>query len=137
MSFPALRPRIPAYGHTGGISRIIAGVFGTGGPIPYNQVDVDPRSVAPALYAYHQGDHFEPGSEAFVFEPLQELPLKSWWGGGSDVNQGTPYPVNAWPVFASAAPIQSTPTFTREGYGGLQAGAFVQQPLLDGESDSE
>ncbi len=136
MSFPSLRPRVPGYNHTGGISRIIAGTFGSGAPSMYNQVDVDPRSVAPVIYAYHRGDVFEPGAEGFVFEPLQELPLKSWWGGGSDANQGTPYPVNAWPVFASAIPIVSIPAVTRQGYGGLQAGAFVQQPLLDSESDN-
>lgn len=136
MTFPSLRPRVSAHSGTGGISRILAGVFGAGGPTPYNQLDVDPRSVAPMLYAYHEGDVFTPGAENFVFEPMQELPLKGWWGAGSDANQGTPYPVNAWPVFASVAPNWSLPTVTRDGYGGLQAGAFVQQPLLDQESDN-
>jgi hypothetical protein len=126
MTFPALRPRIPAYGHTGGISRIIAGVFGSGTPQP----QVGAASPNP-VYAYHEGDIFRPGTENFVFESLLELPLTAWWGAGSGIRQGTPYPVNAWPVFASEIPTVSRPTVTRAGLGGLQAGAFVQQPLLD------
>ena len=134
MSFPALRPRLSAHDkpQTGAMSRIIAGAFGTGAPVP--QVIMYQRDN---IYAsYHQGDTFLPGAEGFVFEPSQELPLKGWWGAGSGANQGTPYPVNAWPVFASAIPIVSRPTVTREGYGGLQAGSFVQQPLLDDFSDN-
>jgi|ERR1700674_4526255 len=127
MSFPALRPRIAAYGHTGGLARIIAGAFGSGAPQPV----VNYATGVPPIYAYHEGDIFRPGVENYVFEPMHELPIKSWWGGGSDVNQGTPYPVNAWPVYAAEIPARSYAMTTRVGYGGLQAGAFVQQPLLD------
>jgi len=126
VSFPALRPRTPAYGYTGGISRIIAGAFGSGAPQPV----VNVASPSP-LFAYHEGDIFRPGTENYVFEPMLELPVKAWWGGGSDVNQGTPYPVNAWPVYDLQPPVVSYPMVTRVGLGGLQAGAFVQQPLLD------
>ena len=129
MTFPALRPRISPHDRpsTGALSRIIAGAFGTGAPVPQVIMGQPSRLVA----AYHQGDTFLPGAEGFVFESTLELPVKAWYGAGSDVNQGTPYPANAWPVFAGAAPIVSLPTVTRVGYGGLQAGAFVQQPLLD------
>jgi len=127
MTFPALRPRLSAHDRvTGAMSRIIAGAFGTGAPVPqvvlYQGYNITAR--------YHQGDTFLPGAEGFVYEPTQELPIKAWWGGGSGVNQGTPYRANAWPVFG-APPVVSYPTVTRVGLGGLQAGAFVQQPLLD------
>jgi hypothetical protein len=134
MTFPSLRKRTSAHGNpntTGGIMRILAGAFGTGAPVP--QVVVP--TLAPSLYAYHQGDVFLPGAESQVFEPNFELPLKGIFGQGSDVNQGTHYPDARWPVFA-AVPLVSSPLATQVGLGGLQAGAFVQQPLLDPWSDN-
>jgi len=133
-TFPTLRKRQPASGNpdtVGGIRRILAGAFGTGAPVP--QIVTGLRSDPVA--AYHQGDIFLPGAESYVFEPLQELPIKGILGQGSDVNQGTHYPDARWPVFAASAPLVTRPLATQVGYGGLQAGAFVQQPLLDPESD--
>ena len=131
MTFPVLRPRTSAHrDHTGALSRIVAGAFGVGSPIVNSSAQVDPRSKASSLYAYHEGDLFTPGTGNYVFETLLELPLKTLYGGGSGINQGTPYPINAWPV-GYVPPIVSMPTVTTFGYGGLQAGAFVQQPLLD------
>ena len=127
MTFPALRPRVSATGRTGGISRILAGAFGSGAPQPQVNYATPPSAAG----AFHEGDVFYPGVENYVYESVFELPLKAWWGGGSGVNQGVPYPVNAWPVFALETPSWSQPAVTRVGYGGLQAGAFIQQPLLD------
>ena len=132
MTFPSLRPKVSASNGTGGIARILAGAFGFGSPIPTQVDGLDTPEVA----AYHQGDVFLPGAESYVFEPLHELPLKGLLGQGSDVNQGTHYPDARWPVFAAVVPLVSYPLATTAGLGGLQAGAFVQQPLLDGESEN-
>lgn len=132
MSFVALRPRYSAQQGTGGIRRILAGAFGFGAPIPTQVEGLETPSVA----AYHEGDVFLPGAESYVFEPLHELPIKGLLGQGSDVNQATHFPDARWPVFASVAPLVSFPLATTVGLGGLQAGALVQQPLLDGESDN-
>jgi hypothetical protein len=128
MSFPALRPRVSGYGPTtGAIARIFAGAFGSGSP----QKVVPGAQAAAPIYAYHEGDIFRPGSENFVFESLLESPVTAWFGAGSGIRQGTPYPGNAWPVYAAEVPMIAHPIVTRAGLGGLQAGAFVQQPLLD------
>lgn len=135
MTFPTLRQRMPASGNpsTGGIRRILAGAFGTGAPVP--QIILGQQADPVAFY--HQGDIFLPGAESYVFEPAHELPIKGILGQGSDVNQGTHYPDARWPVFAAAAPLVTYPLATQVGYGGLQAGAFVQQPLLDPTSEGQ
>jgi hypothetical protein len=135
-TFPTLRPRQPASGNpaaVGGIARILAGAFGSGAPVPYVILGQQADPVA----FYHKGDIFEPGAEAFVFEPAHELPIQGILGQGSDVNQGTHYPDARWPVFAADIPLVTYPLGTQVGYGGLQAGAFVQQPLLDPSSDGQ
>jgi hypothetical protein len=132
MTFAALRERKSATKGTGGISRILAGAFGFGSPVPTVVEGINTPDVA----AFHQGDVFLPGAESYVFEPLHELPLKGLLGQGSDTRQGTHYPDARWPVFAAVAPLISFPLATTAGYGGLQAGAFIQQPLLDPESDN-
>lgn len=132
MTFPSLRPKLSATQGTGGIRRILAGAFGFGAPVPTQVDGLDTPDVA----AYHEGDVFLPGAENYVYEPLHELPLKGLLGQGSDVNQGTHYPDARWPVFAASAPLVSFPLATTQGLGGLQAGAFVQQPLLDGDSEN-
>ncbi len=132
-TFPTLRQRQPGSGNpdtSGGMRRILAGAFGTGAPVP--QVVLGQQADPVAMY--HQGDTFLPGAEGFVFEPTHELPIKGIVGQGG-VNQGTHYPDARWPVFAAAAPLVTRPLATTVGYGGLQAGAFVQQPLLDPDSD--
>ena len=130
MSFTALRPRTSALQvSTGALDRVLGR-----GWAPYVSLDVDPRSVTP-IYAYHEGDILIPGAESFVFESQLDLPLTSLQGGGSGILQGQSYPMNAWPVYA-APPVMMTPMITIAGYGGLQAGAFVQQPLLDQFSEN-
>jgi hypothetical protein len=134
MTFPSLRPRTPADGSahpvtgSGGINRILAGAFGVGGPVPTIVVGLN----TPNTGYFHQGDVFTAGAESYVFEPAFELPLKGIVGQGGAF-QGTQYPDGRWPAFAAAPPIVSLPLATTQGYGGLQAGSLVQQPLLDGE----
>lgn len=134
MTFPLLRSRLGAHGNpaTGGISRILVGAFGSGAPVP----SVVLGGVQPLVAVYHEGDLFNPGTGNYVFEPTFELPIKGILGQGSDVNQGTHYPDARWPVFAMSPPLVSVPLATQVGYGGLQAGAFVQQPLLDDQSQN-
>lgn len=110
--------------------RILAGAFGSGAPVPQIILGQQADPVA----SFHQGDVFLPGAESFVFEPKHELPIKGILGQGGG-NQGTHYTDARWPVFAAAAPLVTYPLATQVGLGGLQAGAFVQQPLLDPESD--
>lgn len=138
VKFPSLRPRISANGPAGpvtagGISRILAGAFGVGNPIDTSSNQVNPNSIAPSLYSYHEGEVFTPGTQNFVFETNFELPVKTLLGG--DGAQGTNYPINAWPV-GFVPQVWSNPTVTRQGLGGLQAGTFVQQPLLDDQSEN-
>ena len=134
MTFPFLRKRTPANGSahpqsgTGGINRILTGAFGVGAPVP----SVVYGLTTPQTGFYHEGDLFNPGTGNYVFEPAHELPMKGIVGQGG-THQGVKYPDGRWPVFAASAPIVSYPLATQAGYGGLQAGAIVQQPLLDGE----
>jgi hypothetical protein len=139
MSFSSQRSRTPAAGSAhpnpdignGGIRRILAGAFGFGAPVP----DYVYGLVTPQVGFYHEGDRFLPGAENYVYEPAFELPLKGIVGQGG-TNQGVKYPDGAWPVFAAAAPLVSYPLATTAGLGGLQAGAFVAQPLLDGTDEN-
>lgn len=129
MTFPTQRARVPASGNpntSGGMRQILAGAFGTGAPVPQVVLGTQADPVA----TYHQGDTFLPGAEGFVFEPTHELPIKGIVGQGG-VRQGTHYPDARWPLFPAAAPLRTSPLGTTVGYGGLQAGAFVMQPLLD------
>ena len=114
--------------------RILQGAFGIGSPVYNSSAQVDPRTQAPALYAFHEGELFTPGTGNFVYETNFELPVKTLRGGGG-ANQGTPYPINRWPV-GFVPQVWSNPTVMIYGLGGLQAGAFVQQPLLDDESNN-
>jgi len=115
------------------MSRLLQGL---GGPTPYVFLDVDPRSIAPVLYAYHEGDLFTPGTGNFVFEHQLEFPVTDLDGGGSGAIMGISYRMNAWPVWPTTSPVVMDPMITRAGYGGLQAGAFIAQPLLDPDSEN-
>jgi hypothetical protein len=134
MTFPGLRKRTAADGSPhpesgiGGINRILAGAFGIGSPVPTRVFGLQ----TPSTGFFHEGDLFTPGTGNYVFEPAFELPIKGIVGQGG-ARQGVKYPDGRWPIFAAVAPIVSYPLATTQGYGGLQAGALVQQPLLDGE----
>ena len=112
---------------TGGISRILSGVFGIGRPRDNASDEVNAGAVR-GPYFYREGDSFTPGAQNYVFESALELPVVTRRGGST--NQGTDYPVTAWPVLQVPqvfAPFNNTTA----GYGGLQAGQFIQQPLTD------
>jgi hypothetical protein len=120
--FSFLRKRTPQ-ATTGGNVRIAGGEFGDGRPTAYAFMDVNPFNVA-HIYRYHEGDLFTPGAQNFVFEPNFELPLQTVWGFGFIRNPNTFKPLQPPQVWAH-------PTVTTDGLGGLQAGQFDMQPLLE------
>lgn len=122
--FSFLRKRTPQT-VSGGNTRIAGGVFGDGKPTAYAWTDVNPANVA-HIYRYHEGDLFTPGAQNFVFEPNFELPLQAVWGFGF-IRNPNPFKPTQPPQ------VWSHPTVTSVGLGGLQAGQFDFQPLIDEE----
>lgn len=106
---------------SGANARIMAGEFGQG--VQYDLYDVDPRSSAPGIYFYHEGDLFTPGTGNYVFEPWFELPLVTIWGNAFLRRPNTFNPLQT-------AQVQVLPNIVNNGIGGLQAGQFELEPLL-------
>ena len=74
-------------------------------------------------YSWIKTEYANPGSENYAFVPNQTLPRHSIGGRGNlTVGQVNAYqPIQ--PIILHAVPTS--------GYGGLAAGQFVQQPLVD------
>ena len=106
---------------SGANARIAGGLWGQGSPV-YDVNDVDPRSAAPGIYFYHEGDLFTPGAGNFVFEPWFELPLVTIWGNAFLRKPNT---------FRETQPPQvwSNHTVVQNGIGGLQAGEYEMTGL--------
>lgn len=121
-TLPSTRQRMPSEQISGANIRIAKGVFGQGSP-QYGFSQVDPRASAPALYYYHEGDLFAPGTGNWVFEPTHELPLYTIWGNAFLRRPNTFKVLQPPQVFSS-------PTVTSAGVGGLQAGTVGLEPLL-------
>jgi hypothetical protein len=120
-SLPATRGRMPSDIVSGANIRILEGEFGSGDP-RYGFSEVDPRSSAPALYFYHEGDLFAPGTGNWVFEPTFELPLVTIWGNAFMRKPNTFNPVQPPQVWAH-------PQVRPSGIGGLQAGQMDLEQL--------
>lgn len=118
-TLPATRPRIASEQVTGGITRIIQGVFGIGAPTALAETIEGTESAA---YLYHEGDVFLPGAGNFVFEPNFELPLQTVWGNGILIA------ANRWPEFQPPQ-IMIQPSVPVAGLGGIEAGTFEFTPL--------
>lgn len=118
---PATRQRMISETISGANARIAGGLFGQGSPY-YDFNDVDPRSSAPGLYFYHEGDLFTPGTGNFVFEPWFELPLVTIWGNAFLRRPNTFSPFQQPQSWAQ-------PNVVNNGIGGLQAGDMELQPL--------
>lgn len=153
MSFPFLRKRIPsqpvitadlsaAHGTTGvlpppapttpvnragALSRILAGAFGTAEPASSSSSFQVRTPGKEALYHYHEGDIFTPGTGNYVFEYPFEFPLQTIWGIGFLRQPNTFPPVQPPQVIAN-------PNVFTNGIGGLIAGQYALQPL---ESDGQ
>lgn len=128
---PSERKRYPTEIVVGGLSRIMAGVFGTGRPQAIGgssspqEVEGDTKHEG-GLYHMHEGETFLPGTGNWVLDPFSETPLNTVWGHGF-----LRVPNTFLPFATSDSQIYSLPTVKQSGIGGLIAGQFVLQPLLD------
>lgn len=118
---PANRTRMVSEVISGAQGRIFAGEFGVGAP-NFDLYDVDPRSQAPGIYFYHEGDLFTPGAGNYVYESWFELPLQTVWGKGFLRTPNVFNPIQAVQVF-------SQPNVVNNGIGGLQSGQLELEPL--------
>jgi len=105
---------------TGAISRIMAGLFGTGNPRDNSSDQVVVPKSRTGYYHFHEGDVFTPGTQNYVFEPATENPVQTIWG------RGFLYPATPWPV-EQEPQVMSYPTVQINGIGGVVAGQFVGQ----------
>lgn len=111
---------------SGALARISFGLFGTSDPNANSSAEV----VVPgrsALYHYHEGDLFTPGTGNYVFEYPFEFPVQTIWGMGFLRKPNTFNP-------QQPPQMQAVPNVTINGIGGLIAGQFAMQPL---ESDGQ
>jgi len=152
MSFPFLRKRVAsepvvtadlsaAHANTGvlnppnnsappkqvtGVQRLLGGLFGSSNPAGYtSSAEVDPKTNA--VYYYHEGDVFTPGTGNYVFDYPFEFPLQTIWGNAFLRKPNTFQP-------EQPPQIYSNPTIKINGVGGLIAGQLVTQGLeTDGQ----
>lgn len=128
MTFPSLRKRIPAQPVVSGAQvRILTGEFGNGSPFA-GVAQVDPRASS-AIYNYHEGDVFLPGTGNYVFESIYELPLVTIWGNAFLRRPNTFNPLQGPQVFAQS-------TLTPNGIGGVVPGDMELQGLLNPEEEA-
>lgn len=104
-----------------GMQRILNGLFGTGSPQNNASAEV-PLPGPKALYHFHEGDLFTPGTGNYVFESPFELPMNTIWGHGFARQPNVFNPLQP-------SPLYSGPTVKIAGIGGLIAGQMALQPL--------
>jgi hypothetical protein len=152
MSFPSLRKRVAAQAtitqtvgdvrplpakvpasattqtQTGGISRIMRGLFGLPSQLSAGASGQVAPIVVRGLFEYHEGDQFQAGSPSFVYTTPFEDPVVTVWGQAflRKPNTFMPY---------QPPQVQSDAHVTLAGLGGLQAGQFVTQGLEQSELD--
>lgn len=109
-----------------GVQRVLGGLFGASNPTSYtSSAEVDPR--ANAVYYYHEGDVFTPGTGNYVFDYPYEFPLQTIWGNAFLRKPNTFNPLQLPQIY-------SNPTIVINGIGGLVAGQFALQGLeTDGQ----
>lgn len=123
-SFPSLRKRKPAQQVFGG-NLWFQQQTQQGSPVSADQLAQG--TLGPGgVYFFHEGDLFTPGTGNFVFENGFELPLQTIWGQAFLRTPNTFNPIQPRPLIA---PQQ----VTRTGLGGLQAGQFELEPLVQEE----
>lgn len=119
-----LPPPKPLYGpaqNPGAMSQILAGLFGSA--TPQNQLSSQVATGGKeALYHFHEGDLFTPGTQNYVFDYPWELPLYTIWG------QAFLREPNTFSVYQPAQ-IMSQANVFLNGIGGLVAGQMALQPL--------
>ena len=121
---PLAPARAPSGGdsQTGGLSRIASGLFGSSNPASFSSSMEVVTPGPKALYHYHEGDLFTPGTQNYVFDYPFEFPLQTIWGNAF---------LRRPNVFNPLQPrqIQSDPNIVTNGIGGLVAGQIATQPL--------
>lgn len=121
-SNPFLRKRVPSEPVYGGVAQ-----SGFGGPYYLGPDNIIPPGVVTGWYHFHEGDVFFPGAPSFVYEtPTERTPINTIWGNGGLLvhSQHVTMPYQNPQVL-------NYPRVFTSGLGGLQAGEFYMQPLLD------
>ena len=106
---------------SGGMNRILAGLFGVSNPRTNSSAQVAVPGKK-ALYHYHEGDLFTPGTENYVFDYPFEFPLQTIWGIAFLRRPNVFNPLQPNQVY-------SNPNVVINGIGGLIAGQLVTQPI--------
>lgn len=123
-----IRKRVPSETVSGANVRIqYGGLFGVGEPRS-GMLQVNPNPGV-GIYSYHEGDVFLPGTGNWVFEPNFELPLVTIWGSAFIRNPNTFKPLQPPQVW-------SHPNVQNNGMGGLQAGQFDGEGLINPEGEA-
>lgn len=123
-----LAPQLPQGPASGGISRILAGAFGTRNNPATNLSAEVSQPFKGEPYQYAEGDLFTPGAQNWIFEYPFEYPLQTLWGNAF-IRRPNTFSVNQ-----PNQPYQN-PYITQVGVGGLVAGQLASQPLLTDESN--
>lgn len=116
-----LKPQLKQGPVSGAMSRIMSGVFGRSNN-PSANLSAEVAVPKKALYNYHEGDLFTPGTGNYVFDYQFEYPLQTVWGSGFLRRANTFRP-------EQPAQVYQNPYITQIGVGGLVAGQFTHTPL--------
>lgn len=108
--------------NTGALSRIVRGLFGSANPASFSSSSEVVTPGPKALYHYHEGDVFTPGTGNYVFDYPFEFPLQTIWGIGFLRRPNTFSPLQP-------QQIEAVPNVVINGIGGLIAGQIATQPL--------
>jgi hypothetical protein len=123
---PASKPRIAPSTTTGGLSRILSGVFGMGSPafgLGMQNVGQDAQKAS-GYYRFYEGDIWTPGTGNWVVDPTHDGPLNTVWGHAFLRVPNTFRPYQRPQVYAP-------PASYLYGIGGQIAGQIVFQPLSE------
>jgi hypothetical protein len=124
---PINKKRIsPGVVATGGLSRIMQGVFGIGSPaagLAAQNVSQDAAKIS-AVYQFYEGDIFTPGTSNWVVDPSHDGPLMTEWGHAFLRTANTFVPLQTPQIY-------SAPGSYLYGVGGQVAGQLFTQPLSD------
>lgn len=122
---PASRPRIQGGQTTGGLARIMQGLFGVGSPASQLSSPAEVLGNAPGFYSHHEGDLFTPGTGNWVLDPSLETPLNTQWG-----NAFLRVP-NTFSPFPGTPQVYANPATKLVGIGGPIAGQLITAPLSE------
>jgi hypothetical protein len=128
-SHPSTKKRVsPIVVSTGGLARILQGVFGLGSPAAgladQNVAQFAPRA-AQGYYQFYEGDIWTPGTGNWVMDPTHDGPLMTIWGRAFLRVPNGFNPLQTPQVYTQAASALY-------GVGGQISGQMISgQPLSD------